>query len=277
MYEDMMKNIIEIYDYIKDKSIIIFGCGLGGKYIYSILKNLDLNPSMFYDNNFKEKYCLGKQVRKPMEIDINDNQVILIANNNYTEIVMQLNKLGYVEGKTIFNALKQSENSTFKVGKYTYGWKQFLEQDCSVEYIGSFTSIGPNCTIASFNHPLNMVSTHPAFYLKNRGFIEEDDYNITNNIRKNYIGNDVWIGADVTILPGIRINNGAVIGAGSVVTKDVPSYAIVVGVPAKVTRYRVDEHERKRLNEIAWWNWDDDKIKKNMQLFRDVQLFINSF
>lgn len=277
MYEHILERTLEIYDYIKDKTIIIFGCGLGGKYLYLILKNLNLNVSYFWDNYYSKEYCIDVKVEKPKYINDKLNRVILIANNHYEKIIEQLRCLGYLEKQNIFNMLEGYNSNVFKVGKYTYGWEQFKKQDCSIEYIGAFTSIAVNCTIASFKHPLNMVSTHPAFYLKNRGFIKEDNHEVLNEQKKNYIGNDVWIGADVTILPGIRINDGAVIGAGAVVTKDVPSYAIVVGIPAHIIRYRFDKNVRKRLQEIAWWDWNDEQIKENIDLFKDIQLFVDSF
>ena len=74
------------------------------------------------------------------------------------------------------------------------------------------------------------------------------------------IANDVWIGYDSTIMPGIKIGNGAIIASKSVVTKDVPDYTIVGGNPAKVIKYRFDQKTIKALLEIAWWNWSEEKI-----------------
>ena len=82
------------------------------------------------------------------------------------------------------------------------------------------------------------------------------------------IGNDVWIGSKATVFGGVKVGNGAVIAAGAVVTKDVPPYAIAGGVPAHIIRYRFDEDKINRLEEIAWWNWDDDKIKRNKAFFK---------
>lgn len=80
------------------------------------------------------------------------------------------------------------------------------------------------------------------------------------------IGNDVWIGYDATIMPGIKIGDGAVIGAKSVVTKDVPPYAVVGGNPAKIIKMRFDESTIQTLLKIQWWNWDIKKITENLQL-----------
>ena len=86
------------------------------------------------------------------------------------------------------------------------------------------------------------------------------------------IGNDVWIAAGVNILHKVKIGNGAVIGAGAVVTKDIPPYAIAAGVPAKVIKYRFDEEFIAELERIKWWNWPRDLIMKNIDLLLSVNV-----
>ena len=90
------------------------------------------------------------------------------------------------------------------------------------------------------------------------------------------IGNDVWIGDDVTILGGVTIGDGAVVGTSALVTKDVPPYSIVGGVPAKVIRMRFEQETINRLLDIKWWNWDISKIKQESCEFDDVEKFINN-
>jgi serine acetyltransferase len=89
----------------------------------------------------------------------------------------------------------------------------------------------------------------------------------------------VWIGANSTIMSGIKIGNGAIVAAGSTVTKDVPSYAIVAGNPAKVVKYRFTEEQIEKLLSIAWWDWDEQKIKDNaIDMWSDnIDGFINKF
>jgi acetyltransferase-like isoleucine patch superfamily enzyme len=92
-------------------------------------------------------------------------------------------------------------------------------------------------------------------------YLLRDDYGITN------IGNDVWIGDKVIVIGGITIGDGAVVGAGAVVTHDVPPYAIVAGVPAKVIKYRFDDEKIRKLLDLKWWDWSEEEIKQNREFF----------
>lgn len=127
--------------------------------------------------------------------------------------------------------------------------------------IGRFCSIGTNVLIGPGHHNLENISTSTCFY----------DGDIYNELTKRnlIIGNDVWIGSYSIILRGIKIGDGAVIGAGSVVTKDVPPYAIVAGVPAKIIRYRFEQKAIEKIIETEWWKYD---IKKAKQIINKIQL-----
>ena len=100
--------------------------------------------------------------------------------------------------------------------------------------------------------------------------------NIRNNKAVN-IGNDVWIGANVIILPGVTISDGAIIAAGAVVNKDVKPFEIVGGVPAKTIKYRFDEDIINKLLKIKWWNWSLKEIEDNIEFFYDIDGFIRKF
>ncbi len=143
--------------------------------------------------------------------------------------------------------------------------------------IGKFNSIGPNFICGYGIHPLNAISTSPVFYTKNgienKSFCDNDIFETRKPI---IIGNDVFIGANVTVLDGVTIGNGAVIGAGAVVVKDIPAYAIAVGVPAKVIKYRFDDEQIKKFQEIKWWEGTTEYFLKIEKTFFKVDEFLES-
>lgn len=94
------------------------------------------------------------------------------------------------------------------------------------------------------------------------------------NKKEVIIGNDVWIGQSVLIKPGVVIGDGAIIGAGAVVTKNVAPYAIVVGVPAQIIKYRFSDEQIKKLLNIKWWDKDKEWIEEKAYLFSDVDAFL---
>ena len=141
--------------------------------------------------------------------------------------------------------------------------------------IGKFCSIGPNFCCGLGLHPSNGISSSAMFYstseLNGMTLSKVDKY---EEKKQTVIGNDVYIGANAFILDGIHISDGAVIGAGAVVTKDIPPYAVAVGVPAKVVKYRFDEATIKALLEKQWWNRGDEDLQKVERNFWDVEAFL---
>lgn len=165
-----------------------------------------------------------------------------------------------------------------EIGKYTYGGCYEIDGRIARNTkIGSFCSIADGVRIGGMNHPTHFVSTHPFLYLKNRGFVCENNDEIFNKGNKAVIiEDDVWIGQNAVILPGIKIGKGAVIGAGAIVTKDIEPYSIAVGVPAKVIKKRFSDDQIKKLKDIDWANWGDDEIKNRLNDFYNVNHFVNS-
>ena len=130
--------------------------------------------------------------------------------------------------------------------------------------IGSYCSISWDITIGALGHPAHAVSSHAFSYRKQFGICKEDRQLAHQDV---VIGNDVWIGCAVVIMPGIHIGNGAVIGAGSIVTHDVAPYEIVAGNPARHLSWRFSEATRNRLADCDWWNLPDQVLKENLDLF----------
>jgi acetyltransferase-like isoleucine patch superfamily enzyme len=147
--------------------------------------------------------------------------------------------------------------------------------------IGRFSSIGNYVEVTALTHPTHGVSTHPAFYSVSYrdGYADGDKANevlMTDNHWQCEIGNDVWIGNHVLIRGGVKIGDGAVIAMGAVVTRDVPPYAIVGGVPATIIRYRFDPERIAMMMNLKWWDKDSAWIKKHADLFMDVDRFFAS-
>ncbi|MBA4319565.1 MAG: chloramphenicol acetyltransferase [Flavobacterium sp.] len=142
--------------------------------------------------------------------------------------------------------------------------------------IGKYCSIGPNLFCGMGIHPTNGISTSPMFYstLRQNG-ITLSDTNKIEEWKKITIGNDVFIGANVIVLDGVTIGNGAIIGAGATVVNDIPDYAIAVGVPAKVIKYRFEADVIEKLLKIKWWQFEDmEKIQMVEKYFFSVEKFI---
>ena len=140
--------------------------------------------------------------------------------------------------------------------------------------IGKFCSIGSNVKFGLGKHPTNFVSTHPAFYANNKPFRTFSDKVYIKEFDDIIVGNDVWVSRDVIIMGGINIGDGAVVAAGAVVTKDVPPYSIVGGVPAKILKYRFPKSIIDNIQKTKWWDKSDDWLKNNYLLFHNVEEFI---
>lgn len=155
----------------------------------------------------------------------------------------------------------------------------FVGRRCTICYakIGKFCSIGAEVMIGLGRHPSrDFISTYPAFYMERAtGSPSFVDSQLFSDKLPVQIGNDVWIGSRAMILGGIKVGDGAIIGAGALVTDDVESYSVVAGIPAKLLRMRYSSENIKRLLKFAWWNREIEWIRSNAQLFSNEKEFFD--
>ncbi len=157
----------------------------------------------------------------------------------------------------------------YKIGDYTYGRPMIKDYGERLE-IGRFCSIGPDVLIlVGGNHRMDWSTTYPF------NIIFDEFKNIKGHPASNgpiIIKNDVWLGARATILSGVTIGNGAVVAAGSIVTKDVPAYSIVGGNPAKHIKYRFDDETIRFLEKLSWWDRPMEEIKEMVPLLMNENI-----
>jgi acetyltransferase-like isoleucine patch superfamily enzyme len=163
------------------------------------------------------------------------------------------------------------------VGRHTYGYDEdtfpiFTEGARIV--VGAFCSIGPDVRVhGGGEHVMTRATTFPL----NALLFDPARRNAADDMETGttVIGNDVWIGLGATILAGVTVGDGAVIGARAVVSKSVPPYAVVVGNPGQIVRYRFEDEIRERLLALRWWEWSDEEIRALKQWFMaDVESFL---
>lgn len=208
----------------------------------------------------------------------------LVKNHN-SEEKYSLSKEPYIFPKAVI------ENSYF--GEYTE-IKNFAHiSDSSIDdysyvseftqiansQIGKFSNIASNVRINPGFHPYEMPCQHHLLYRKEMyGFGQNDEafFNY-RKIQKVEIGHDTWIGHGAVVMPGIKVGNGAIIGSNAVVTKDVPPYAIVAGVSAKILKYRFSKEIINSLEKIAWWDWTHEVIFERIDDLKDIREFVYKY
>lgn len=161
-----------------------------------------------------------------------------------------INKASFIDGNC--HILENSIILNSLIKRFSYVGRNSIIQNA---HVGSFCSIANDVFIGLGSHPTALFSTSPLFYRVNNTFrvkLIDQDYEFSE-YQPIEIGHDVWVGARAIIMDGVKIGNGAIIAANGVVTEDVPPYAIVGGVPAKVIRYRFSPEKIEQLQKTQWW------------------------
>lgn len=282
----LFKDIIEKRLCMGQTKFVIFPFGNVGRNVKYILNNAyGVEEVGIIDSHFSKFNHSIQNLECLKEKNMQDVDVILAIDDEKKGKKLQDLLLSYGVDKNRILCLYETSKFRTKVGKYSYG-----PLCCNHEYIdkiGSFCSFAFGTDVVP-NHQLNYVTTHPMLYHVSHLPYDAkyDDYKNEKwyfpgvspkpekKAHRITIGNDVWLGRNVIITNYSNIGNGVIAAAGAVITKDVPDYAVVAGVPAKIIRYRYTKDQIKALNEIAWWDWDDVTIRER---YDDFYLPIDDF
>lgn len=288
-----------IQEHIRDRNVYVWGVGAGGSLTETFLKDQGILIKGFVNQQTAEHTnALGYTVYDIEDLTPEEDYIVIGNIGFEYSIIEALRNNGYKTSdyfEIYENESYNKEDIVYKgckVGRYTYGYKDLLRNYPIASSIGRYCSINGTARIWN-NHSLDCVTTHPfldypkfyawdqydrrEIFLRKYGKHQNNAEFENSPTRKNepvVIGNDVWIGANAVILPGVHIRDGAVICAGAVVTKDVEPYAIVGGVPAKTIRYRFSEEEIAQFLKIQWWNWTIEEIEERIELFYQPDHFL---
>jgi virginiamycin A acetyltransferase len=205
--------------------------------------------------------------RKGIIADINSdiwiaNQTIINPKHPITVTESSVNAIAIGEGCRFF---KCACYGNINFGRFTsvFGGGTVLSSILSTIKVGSFCSIGQNVNIQDSNHRIDKISS----YFMGRNIFEMAIKHDVSTKGSVLIEDDVWIGANSVILSGVTIGRGSIIGAGSVVTKNIPPYSIAFGTPAKIIKQRFKDETIEYLENLKWWEWSIEKLNMNKDLF----------
>lgn len=285
-----------------NRRIYIWGAGEAGEVIETVMKENGIKLDGFIDQRAGEmREYLGYEVKPAAEMNPQTEYIVVGLSYIQPQILQMLDQMGYTQFDCCYFMAGEGilrEDIIYRgcrVGRYTYGYEGLLACYPIASEIGRFCSINDTARIWN-NHPMDYITTHPL--LDHASYFEWDHWDQRKALIQKYgrydenapyedsrlrnnklvvIGNDVWIGANVVILPGVKIGNGAVLAAGAVVSKDIEAYAVAGGVPAETIKYRFPEEIRMKMQEIQWWNWSIQKIEDHIELFYQPEEFCKKF
>lgn len=285
----------------KGKKFIIFPYSeVGMQFEYVLRHAFGITAEYILDNHLAQYNSNIKPVSYLKELNTKDYIVFLASTNPklYEEFMASLEEHVPSENIVVLATMRNhaAEHAvrsqlTTSIGKYSYG--PLCRNHPYIKSIGSFCSFAPGVEVV-LNHEMGCVTTHPMIYhgqcLEGFDFPMENfwpaewffegvqPHSNVSKTRRCVIGNDVWLGRNVTITNGANIGNGVIAGAGAIITKDVPDYAIVVGAPARIIRYRYSPEQIEALNRIQWWDWTDDEIRERYEdFYLPIEEFIEKY
>ena len=266
----------------KTKEIVLYGMGKLAEEAYGILLSYGIDIAFFIDKKFASvPDFLGKKVYSPGYVNPIEHFVIIIPLQYYKVMSQLLINQRMQENKDFckWDSLCSQDllYDGVEIGRHSHGF--FAYADCLgistknyISRIGRFCSINKTAFMGA-DHKMGITTSHEVYRLAGIEYTNED---LQASVE---IGNDVWIGANTFINASKvkHIGDGAIIAAGAVVVSDVPAYAVMCGVPAKVKKYRFSKEEIEILENTRWWEWSDERIKTEMNLFLNNELFFEKY
>ncbi|MCM1182002.1 MAG: CatB-related O-acetyltransferase [Roseburia sp.] len=298
--------ICQIKAFIEEKlnkgyrKFIIFPYGDVGIQVKQILNTVyGLQEAYILDNHLWKYNPQIKALDFLKDTECGDCCLLLSSTNPdlYEELKKEAQKYFPEENIAELSSMQETKKEAqepeyiTQIGKYSYG--PICVNHPFIESIGAFCSFALGTDVV-FNHEINYLTTHPMIYEgSNLPIYRSPEY--YSNVpyyfegmrpkreklkiaKRCRIGNDVWLGRNTLVTNYANIGNGVIAGAGTIITKDVPDYAVVVGAPARILRYRYSPEEIAALNKIAWWDWSDDEIRARYDdLYLPVAEFIDKY